>query len=200
MSKMCRRYVAITVYTFLTLVESMTYTKSQMSFVGFSNDQKVLEISSTADEVGGVGDDGMASYLTRLGYYPRDFSTTEGSETSVLKFLEKPVSSWSEQDGVVYDEDFLCDQYSLGFIQYGPSLKLFLGDDAEWGNDGSQSICFGKVVVDQQQRQEHDNAATALQQIKEYVVDQRTQLHIHSISYIPPDKYKITPPTMDEEE
>ena len=168
-----------------------------MSFIGFSNDQKVLEIGSTGDD----GGNEMASYLTRLGYYPRDFSTTEGSDTSVLKFLEKPVSSWSEQDGVVYDEDFLCDQYSFGFIQHGPSLKLFLGDDAEWGNDGSQSICFGKVVVDQQlQGQEQDNAVAALQQIKEYVVDQRTQLHIHSISYIPPDKYKITPPTIDEEE
>ena len=209
-SKKARRLLPHTVYTFLTLVESMTYTKSQMSFVGFSNDQKVLEISSTAtttaDDVGGVdgGEDEMVSYLTRLGYYPRDFSTTEEGDrdTSVLKFLEKPVSSWSEQDGAVYDEDFLCDQYSLGFIQYGPSLKLFLGDDAEWGNDGSQSICFGKVVAQQQDHDDDDDDAgvTALQLIKEYVVHQRTQLHIHSISYIPPDKYKIIPPSTDEEE
>mmetsp|Transcript_3923 Transcript_3923/g.9525 ORF Transcript_3923/g.9525 Transcript_3923/m.9525 type:complete len:469 (-) Transcript_3923:3883-5289(-) len=201
-SKKARRLLPHTVYTFLTLVESMTYSKSQMSFVGFSNDQKVLEISSNGS-VGGGDNDGneMASYLTRLGYYPPEFSTAEGSDTSVLKFLEKP-GRYSEQDGMVYDEDFLCDQYSFGFIQHGPSLKLFLGDDAEWGNDGSQSICFGKVVVQQpQQGQEHDSTAvTALQQIKDYVVDQRTQLRIHSISYIPPDKYKITPPTMDEEE
>ena len=210
-SKKARRLLPHTVYTFLTLVESMTYTNSQMSFVGFSNDQKVLEISSTtttttAEDVGGDEDE-MVSYLTRLGYYPRDFSSTTaegGKDRSVLKFLEKPMSSWSEQDGAVYDEDFLCDQYSLGFIQYGPSLKLFLGDDAEWGNDGSRSICFGKVIIQQQDHDggddDDDAGSTALELIKEYVVNQRTQLHIHSISYIPPDKYKIIPPPTDDEE
>jgi hypothetical protein len=175
-SSKARHYLPHTVFTFLNLVESMTYSNSQMSFVGFSNDEKVLEISSTT--FGDDGDNSIMPYLTSLGYYPTTTTTTTTTDDvgrhtgGVLAFLEKPLS-----DDRLLADDFRCDQYSIGFIQHGPSLKLFLGNDAEWGDDGSNSICFGRVVKG------HD---TTLRAIKEYVINQRKQLQINTISYIPP--------------
>lgn len=144
-----RKQLPHSVYTFLTLVESGTYNDA--AFISYSHDQKVLQISGE-----NTSNRDLESHLHRLGF--------PNGVNGVLAFLEESPS-------------LPCQANSIGFVQRGPNLKLFLEDGAEWGADGAESTCFGRVV----RGMEH------MPEIKRHLVELQKRIGIQRVSYLTMD-------------
>lgn len=145
-----RKELPHSTYTFLTLVESNLYNDGA-AFLSARDDDGLVIASSHSP--------GTISLEQKL----KPLGLTGGSS---LSFVETSNS----------DKHFPCDEHSLGFIERGPGLYLFLPgrDDHDRIYVDNKTGCFAQVI------RGHDN----LQKIQTLLIENGEPMEIISVKHL----------------